>query len=282
MARTEPGVLLSLFDGTGSICAPFINAGWTVKRLDLDGSHGADIVVDILNWDPTSEWQGPVPDVIFAGPPCEQYSSARTRAKHARNLELADSLVTKALAIIDHFHRANPALQFFVENPDSSMLWRRWVSHRLYHDLERHPMNVTRRASPARRHVNKKRLKHKAFKVACGDKHVVRLDYCQYKTKYRKRTRFMTNNPFKGLLCNNADCSSVVNGRHVEVAQRGPRGKPRRSVSDDTRSYHTLDQLHAYPPELVAVIFQHVQSSLSHTRKGLHPTQDEPADVASL
>lgn len=274
---TEPKVLLSLFDGTGSVCAPFARAGWTVRRLDVDGSHGADIVSDIFDWDPASQWSGPVPDVIFAGPPCEQYSSARTRAKHARNLVLADSLVNKMLAIIDHFHNRNPNLQFFVENPDSSMLWKRWVSHRLYHDLERHPVNSVRRLLRGRsRPMSKKRLGYKAFKFACGDKHVVRLDYCRYKTPYRKRTRFMTNNPFEGLLCNPAICPGVVNGHHVEVAQRGPRGKLKRKDSDDTHAYHTIDQLHAYPPELVAVIFEHVQSSPSRARTGLHAAQDEP------
>ncbi|KAK2812099.1 hypothetical protein Q5P01_000098 [Channa striata] len=79
------------------------------RRLDVDGSHGADIVADIRNWDPARDWSGPAPDVIFAGPPCEHYSSARTRAKTPRNLKLADSLVRKTVEIIEHFHAANPA-----------------------------------------------------------------------------------------------------------------------------------------------------------------------------
>lgn len=273
--KKTPKVLLSLFDGTGSICAPFIKEGWVVKRLDVDSTHGADIVIDILQWNPALQWRGPVPDVIFAGPPCEQYSSARTRAKCVRNLTLADSLVNKMLDIIDYFHKLNPTLQFFVENPDSSMLWKRWVSHRLYHDLERHPMNAIQRARGSRR-ISTKRLGYRAFKVACGDKHTVRLDYCQYKTKYRKRTRFMTNNPFKGRLCNSVDCPSVVNGHHVEVAQRGPRGSIKRKVSDHAHSYHTIDQLHAYPPELVTVIFDHIRNSPDLERDGLQTPQKEP------
>lgn len=114
--------LLSLFDGTGSICRPFIEAGWNVRRLDVDGRHGADIVVNIRTWDPVTDWSGPSPDVIFTGPPCENYSTARTRAKTPRNLTLADSLVRKAIDIIEHFHTINPTLQYFVENPDSSLL----------------------------------------------------------------------------------------------------------------------------------------------------------------
>ena len=43
--------LLSLFDGTGSICKPFREAGWEVQSLDVDGRFGATIVQDILQWD---------------------------------------------------------------------------------------------------------------------------------------------------------------------------------------------------------------------------------------
>lgn len=117
--------MLSLFDGTGSICRPFAENGWSVRRLDIEDRHGADIVVDIRNWDPATEWSGSAPDVTFAGPPCENYSSVRTRAKTPRDLLLADSLVRKTIEIIEYFHTINPAMQYFVENPDSSMLWKR-------------------------------------------------------------------------------------------------------------------------------------------------------------
>ena len=40
--------LLSLFDGTGSICKPFREAGWEVQSLDVDGRFGATLVEDIL------------------------------------------------------------------------------------------------------------------------------------------------------------------------------------------------------------------------------------------
>lgn len=146
---TAPKVLLSLFDGTGSICVPFRDAGWLVKRLDVDGSHGANIVVNVLEWDPVVDWTGPAPDVIFAGPLCEHYSTARTRAKMKRNLTLADALVRTTLVTIDYFHNLNPKLQFFIENPDSSMLWKRWILHRLYNSLDKHPITVMLRLSPA-------------------------------------------------------------------------------------------------------------------------------------
>lgn len=267
-----PNILLSLFDGTGSICKPFADNGWVVRRLDVDGRRGADIVVDILNWDPSKDWSGPPPDVIFAGPPCEHYSMARTTAKTPRNLSLADRLVAKTIDVIDHFHKLNPSLQYFVENPDTSMLWKRWVSHRLYHDTENHPRSVYASLSGK---CSSYKARTKSLIVSRRDKHVVRLDYCQYKAKYRKRTRLMTNNPFVGLMCNK-NCPSIVKGKHIEVAQRGPRAYTKASTRDTGARYHTLDQFHAYPPDLVDVIFEHVASSPAQGRDGVHSAQAEP------
>lgn len=139
-SSAQTRTLLSLFDGTGSTCKPFHEASWLVRRLDIDGRHGADIVADTLSWDPERDWKGPIPDVIFAGPPCENYSVARTNANTERNLDLADKLVYKTAAVIDYFHKLNPCLQFFIENPDSSMLWKRWVSHRFFSSADNHYM----------------------------------------------------------------------------------------------------------------------------------------------
>lgn len=267
--------LLSLFDGTGSICKPFVDNGWLVRRLDIDGRHGADIVVDILDWDPAKDWSGRPPDVIFAGPPCEQYSTARSTGKTPRNLTLADSLVAKTVEIIDYFHKRNPSLQYFVENPDTSMVWKRWVSHRLYHDVAKHPKSVTAAMLRKNRKVSRWKLTAEVSKVSRGDKHVMRLDYCRYKAKYRKRTRLMTNNPFVGLMCN-WRCTSMVRGRHAEVAQRGPRNQT--DALHDTRGKrcHTRDELHAYPADLVKVIFRHVDSSPSRARDGVRKARAEP------
>ena len=156
--------LLSLFDGTGSLSKPFQEAGWEVQSLDIDGRHGATLVCDILTWDFSDE---PYPDVLWAACPCESYSCANTRGK--RNLALADSLVAKTWEIITHFLRANPSMLWFVENPDSSMLWRRTVGKCLT------PM--------------------------------LRLDFCQYGALYRKRTRLATNSGFvPRALCDPKTC----------------------------------------------------------------------------
>ena len=204
--------ILSLFDGTGSICVPFAAAGWECQRVDLDGRHGATVVCDVRTWDYSAE---PAPDVIFAGCPCENFSIARTTAKTPRNFELADSLVAATWRIIQHFLELNPRLQWFIENPAPSLLWKRAV------------------ADPF--------------------PHRVVLDYCQYSSEmgYRKRTKLATNSDFEGRpLCKPNTCAACVDGRHIKSAQRGPcKGK------DKQMDRCTLDQLHGYPPQLCEEIY---------------------------
>lgn len=79
----------------------------------------------------------------------------------------------------------------------------------------------------------------------------------------------MTNNPFQGILCNQTKCPNIVNWKHVEVAQRGPR------FAQD-KSRHTLDELHAYPEKLVKVVFQHVSESTTAVRPNVGPEMPKP------
>ena len=172
--------LLSLFDGTGSIVGPFERAGWEIQRVDLDGSHGATDVCDVREWDYRA---ARCPDVLFAGVPCEQYSIARTRAKTPRNYALADELVATTWRIIQHFLQLNPELQWFVENPASSQLWRRGVA-----DV------FTRRSV---------------------------LSYCAYGAPYQKRTRIANNSTWQPRpVCSAATCPHY--GKHPKTAQKGP------------------------------------------------------------
>ena len=173
--------LLSLFDGTGSICKPFREAGWEIQSLDVDGRFGATVQEDILQWDYTQE---PVPDVIFSGVPCEQYSQAKTRG--VRNYALADKLASRQWLIVKHFLEKNPFLIYFIENPAFSHLWKRECA--------------------------------REFK----NPHVI-LDYCAYGSPYRKRTRLATNSNYVPReLCDPRSCVSCVDGKHTMTAQRGP------------------------------------------------------------
>lgn len=202
--------LLELFSGTGSVGKPWREKGHEVISVDMDGRYHPTFQEDILSW---SYCKCEVPDVIWASPPCDQYARCRTRAKTPRNFALADSLVAKALEIIQYFQKLNPDLIWFLENGDSTLLWQRDVAK----DLTKY----------------------------------VAVDYCQYGGPgYRKRTRIAHSDNIQWTprpLCDPKVCSQVIDGRHILTAQQGPGKKGGVRARHDTC---TLDMLHGIPRAL--------------------------------
>ena len=187
---------------------PFRNAGHTVFEVDVDPTFTPDYCGDILLWDYKN--LDFIPDIIWASPPCDQYSMARTRAKTPRNLVLADKLVAKALEIIEYFEQQNPDLIWFVENGNSTLLWGREV----------------------------------AKSLVLGS--YVVLDYCQYGKLYRKRTRIAHSQNLVWQpkeLCDPKTCLACVGGKHIKTAQRGP-------CAGRIGDVCSLNELHALPSEL--------------------------------
>ena len=179
---SERKFLLELFSGTGSVGRAWRENDHKVVAVDIDPRYNPEICENILTFDYKAL---ETPDFIWASCPCEQYSCARTTAKTARNFELADALVARTIEIIKHFQGLNPELGWFVENPDTSLLWSRAVAWDLY---------------PR-----------------------VRLSYCAYGTPYRKNTKIATNLHWTPrALCVPSTCPACVDGRHIMSAQRGP------------------------------------------------------------
>jgi len=104
--------LLELFSGTKSVGRVAETLGFDVVSLDL--KH-ADINTDILNLD-FSVYEPKHFDVIWASPPCTEYSKALTT--RTRNISSANQIVLKTLEIIEYL---NPTY-FVLENPQTGLL----------------------------------------------------------------------------------------------------------------------------------------------------------------
>ena len=99
--------LLELFSGTKSV-------GKVAEQLGLDLKN-ADINTDILKWDYTI-YEPQHFDVIWASPPCTEYSTALTT--RTRNIFSANQIVLKTLEIIEYL---NPDY-YIIENPQTGLL----------------------------------------------------------------------------------------------------------------------------------------------------------------
>ncbi|KAK3274914.1 hypothetical protein CYMTET_16929 [Cymbomonas tetramitiformis] len=105
--------ILVLFSGTGSVEREFLNCFPSASVVTLDSEHiwHPTHVNDILQWD-YKQYPPGFFEVVWASPPCRQYSQARTTGGPP-DLPQADKIVRRALQIIDYLEPKH----WFMENP---------------------------------------------------------------------------------------------------------------------------------------------------------------------
>ena len=117
--------LLELCCGTRSISRAFQARGWRTTTVDIDPLASPDWCRDVRDITPGvgdfADWQPGAYAAVWASPPCQHYSIARSNAKTPRDLETADAVAQACLRIITALQPA----AFFVENPGTGMLHKR-------------------------------------------------------------------------------------------------------------------------------------------------------------
>ena len=120
--------LLELFSGTGSIGKVAVNYGFEVISLDMD--MDATIKMDIMDWD-YRVYPPKYFDVIWASPPCTEYSRAKTVG--TRKIEQANNIVKRVLEIIAYYE----PIYYMIENPQTGLLKSQiFMSDISYNDLD--------------------------------------------------------------------------------------------------------------------------------------------------
>ncbi len=176
--------VLELFAGTHSVGKVCEELGHEVVSLDL---AGADININILEWDYKKAFEPGHFDAIWSSPPCETFSICR-RCWIGRKLKyFGDEIVTAKMLDDDMEANGLPILRkteeiinyfkpnrWIIENPSTGKM-KNYLTHLPHYDV----------------------------------------DYCRYSDfGYKKPTRFWTNNEnFIALKCN-GDCGYIVNGKH--------------------------------------------------------------------
>ncbi len=105
--------VLELFSGTHSVGKVCKKLDWEVISVDM--LLPADHQVDIMDFD-YRQYPKDYFDIVWASPPCTEYSKAKTQG--VRDIDGANKLTLKTLEIIDYFN----CYYWFIENPQTGLL----------------------------------------------------------------------------------------------------------------------------------------------------------------
>ena len=243
VAHTTTKNMLEIFCGTKSVGKVAEPRGYNVYSIDNRSSTKPTWCGDLLTWKGYKASDFPVPDFIWASPPCTTFSNASggfyrkldkktgqlvTQKGKEEGAKIGEDLLKKTLKIIKYFQKRNPNLKWCFENPRGQMR-----HHELVKGLNR--------------------------QTCC---------YCKYRHPFMKPTDLWSNFPLELKMCKNIQKGAKDHCHHERTPGKKNRGKAKRSGVLGTSS---MNARYAIPPKLIEYI---LDTAEAHTAK-------ERADMAS-
>tara|TARA_R110000737_G_scaffold46477_3_gene66382 strand:+ start:89 stop:727 length:639 start_codon:yes stop_codon:yes gene_type:complete len=208
--------VLELFSGTGSVGKVAKSLGYEVLSLDL---QGADININIMDWDYKAAYKPGDFDIVWSSPPCSSFSNCRRCWINRKTKYFGDKIITAEMLDKDMIDNGLPILRkteeiidyfkpihYFIENPQTGKM-KDYMLHR--------PSYI--------------------------------VDYCMYSDwGYKKPTCIWTNKiGFVPLRCNKK-CNNMIGTRHRNNVGRGLESVDNLQLKDKYR----------IPPDLIHALLK--------------------------
>ena len=158
---------LDLFCGTKSITNEAKKFGYKVISLDKEEKYEPTIVSDIMNWE-YKKYKPQTFKIIWASPPCTEFSKAKTRGE--RKIKEALKIVKKTKEIIEYLKPK----YYYIENPEGLLRHQKIMKN-----MNRETVSYCKYGYKYRKNTDKW-TNRKDLKL----KRCIKGEYCKYKKEH--------------------------------------------------------------------------------------------------